>query len=109
MPVEIAGKATEHAPVGHLERAEVAGREKLVLAMVAAPPHRASGVDDPPRLEPEARRGLRVARVAAAERAARRMQLRLPGGPVDGSIDSPASGERRVRGVDDGVDVLLRD
>src|SRR5205807_5533295 len=72
-------------------------------------PARAHGVDDPLGGEGEPGRGLGVPRVAAAELAARRLQLAVPGGPVDGAVDAAAPGEALVGGVHDGVHLFARD
>ena len=94
--------------VGLLERAPIAAREQLGLAVPAAPPHRSDGVDDPRRAEPEAGRRLCVTDRATAQLAARGEQL-WTGGAVDRAVDSAAAQQRRVRGVHDRVDRLAGD
>ena len=77
-------------PARLLQRAAVAGGQRLGLALIAAMPDRPDGVDDPPRRERITRRRLRVARVAAAERGAFSRELGA-GRAVDRPAD-PASG-----------------
>jgi hypothetical protein len=37
------------------------------------------------------------------------VHLLSPGSPVDGAVYTSAAGKTRIRGVDNGVDILLRD
>src|SRR5205823_1713577 len=53
-------------------------------------------------------RRLRVAGVAAAQQPALRQQLG-PRRAMDCTVDAAAAEQARIRGVDDGVDALLRD
>ena len=63
-------------------------------------------MDDPASRQPEAGSRLGLAGRAAAERGARGVEVVGTGRPVDGAVDPPATGERLVGGVHDGVDVL---
>ena len=90
------------------QRLAVARREQLGLAESAAAPHRADRVDHPARGQPEPGRGLRLAGPATAQPAAVLDELR-PGRTVDRSVDTSTAEQRRVGGVDDGVDVLAGD
>jgi len=58
--------------------------------------------------QPEARRHLRLAGPAAAERAAELDELGA-GRSMDGAVDTAAAEQGRVRRVDDRVDALGRD
>ena len=86
-----------------LERRAVAGGEQIFFAAAAAAPDRADGVDDMPGRQPVAARDLGGAGRAAAEGLARRKQFR-PGGAMDGTVYTAATQQRRVGGVDDGID-----
>jgi hypothetical protein len=88
--------------LGEGETLPVAGDELFPLAAGAAVPHGADRVDDIPARQTVALRDLRIARAAAAERAAFGQQFR-PRGAVDAPVHSPAAEERFLRGVDDGV------
>jgi hypothetical protein len=90
------------------KRSAVAGREQLRFAETAAPPHRSDRVDHPARRQPEPRGRLGRAGFATAQLPAVLEQFRS-GRPVDRPVDTAASEQRRVGGVDDGVDVLLCD
>ena len=104
MPVEMAGKATEAEMLAwHSSmRAAIAGGEQLVLAVAAAVPDRSDGMNHMPCRQPIAAGDLGVAGLAAMKRAAFGEQLR-PGGAMDRAIDAAAAEQRRVGGVDDGV------
>src|SRR5262245_31508085 len=98
------GDRGEALRAGERQRGAVAGGEEIVLALIAAAPHRADRVDHVARLEPVAAGDLRGAGVAAAERAALGQKL-WPGGAMDGAVDAAAAEEGAVRGIDDGRDV----
>ena len=86
----------------------MAGRQQLVLAVTAAPPHRADGVDHVPRGKlPRAGR-LRVSGLAAAEPPALREDRRAARA-MDRTVDAAAAEQRGVRRVDDRVDALRGD
>src|SRR5262249_53885920 len=102
------GDGAQRVLDGEGEAVAVAAREQLVLAATAALPDRADGVHDVPGRESVAARDPRLARGAAAERAALGEQLR-PRGAVDGAI-APAAAEQRLVGrVHDRVHLLVRD
>ena len=85
-----------------LDRAAIARGEQIVLAKVAAVPDRPDGVDHMLGLEPVAPGDFGVAGRAAIQRAALGKQFR-PGRPMDRAIDAAPAEQRRIRGVDDGV------
>ena len=60
------------------------------------------------RRQPVAARDLGVAGLAAMQRPAFRKQLR-PRRAMDGAIDATAAEQRRIGGVDDGVDIEFGD
>jgi hypothetical protein len=94
--------------VRDLEGAPVARGKQLGLALIAAMPDRADGVDDVARGKVARGRRLRVANLAAAEPPAL-LQDRRPACPVNGSIHPAAAEQRGVRGVHDRIDFSLRD
>src|SRR4051794_10594815 len=94
--------------VSQLDRARVTGSEQLCLAGSAAVPDWADGVDDVTCRQVSGPCRLRVARLAAPEPAAF-LQDGGAAGAMDRSVDPAAAEQARVRGVDDRVDVLLRD
>ena len=94
MPVEIAGNASTRACSRRRARARCdSGGEQCILACLRrATPARPHG--SRARRKPVAARDLRLAGVAAAERAAFREKLR-PGGAVDRAVDA-ATAEQRL-------------
>ena len=90
------------------DRAAIAGGEQFVFAVAAAIPDRTDGVDHMPRRKPVSAGDLGVARRAAIERAAFGEQFG-PGGAMDRAIDAAPAEQRRIRGVDDGVNAQGRD
>ena len=68
----------------------VARRQQILFAFAAAVPHRSDRMDHEARRQPVAARDLRVAGVAAAERAAFRQQLRARRA-MDRAIDAAAA------------------
>src|SRR5262249_51925677 len=88
------------------EALAVAGGKQPVLAALATSPDRANGVDDVTRWQTEARRDLRIPRLAAAELGAGRAKLRACGA-VDRSVNATSTEQCPIGGVDDGVDVEL--
>jgi hypothetical protein len=87
---------------GERDRAVMAAAEQLRLAVLAALPDGADGVDDVLDRQPAGAGDLRVAGVAAAQRAALLQQLRS-GGAVDRTVDPPAAAQAGVGRVDDRV------
>ena len=71
--------------------------------MRSAAPDRPNRMNDVLGRQPVALRQLRVARIALAEKSAFVQQLGS-GGAMDRSVDPASAEERRVRGIDDGVD-----
>ena len=90
------------------ERRAIAGGEQIILALVAAVPHRPDRVDHMLGLELIAARDLGRAGVAATERAALDQQIR-PGRAMDCAVDATAAQERAVRRVHDGINRERRD
>lgn len=74
-------------PGRQLDRAPIAGREKLRFTGIAAAPHRSDGVDDEPRAEAPRARDLRIPRVAAAQEPTFVEDARA-GGPMNRTIDA---------------------
>jgi hypothetical protein len=71
MPVEIAGKATaQSVTLAQLDRADVARRQRVILAPVAAMPDRANGMNHMPRRQPISHGDLGAAGLAALQGAA---------------------------------------
>ena len=88
--------------------AAVAGRQRLIFALAAAMPDRADGMNHMPRRQTIASGDFGVAGLAAVERAAFGKKLR-PGGAMDRAVDAAAAEQRRIGGVDDGVNAQGRD
>ena len=91
-----------------LERAPVARREQLRLALAAASPHRADSVDHVARTQVPRTRRLRLSGRAPAEEPALGEQRRARGA-VDRAVHPTPTEQARVRRVDDRVGVLLGD
>ena len=89
-------------------RAAIAGGEQIVLAEGAAVPHRPNRVDHMPGLEPIALGDLGVTRLATVEHSAFGHEVR-PRSTVDRAIDAAPAEQRRIRGVDDGVNAQRGD
>ena len=94
--------------LAELDRAAIAGGEQFILARVAAVPDRTDGMDHMLRLEPIPAGDLGVAGRAAIQRAALGKQFGA-GGAMDRAIDAAAAEQRRIRGVDDGVNAQCGD
>ena len=98
---------------GQLEGPREAGGQQHGVGLSAVPVG-ADGVHHPAGGQPEPRgrdgvsHGQPVGQRGPAQLPARGQQLR-PGGRVDRPVDSPATEQGRVRGVDDDVDVLRGD
>jgi len=97
------GDASGSLRLRDLQRAGVAGGEQLGLAERAAP-DRPHSVDDEARRQQVALGQLGVAGFAAAEKSTLMNKVRS-GGAMNGAIHPAAAQERRIGGVDDGVDV----
>src|SRR6188472_1569537 len=86
------------------ERGAIAGREQLLLALVAAAPDRPHRVDDVSGLEAIAAGDLGGAGLAAAQRPALGQKLAARRA-MNGAVNAAAAEQRPVGGVDDGIDV----
>jgi hypothetical protein len=76
--------------------------------VVSAVPDRADGMNDMPRRQPISQSDFGAAGLAAMERAAFGNKLG-PGRAMDRAVHATAAEQRRVRGVDDGVNAQARD
>lgn len=94
--------------VGSGEAGAVAGGEHVGLAVGAASPDGADGVDHVHGRQAESGRDLGVAGVAAARQPAGVQQIGA-GSAMGGAVDSAATEQGGVRGVDDGIDALEGD
>ena len=88
---------------GQFQAAAVAAGELGGFSLMASVPDWADGVKDELGRETEAEGGFGVSGVAAVELAAGLEEVRA-GGAVDGSVNSSASEEGVIGGVDDSVD-----
>ncbi len=88
--------------------AAIAGRQQLALAVRAALPDGADGVDHVLAGQVVSPGDLGLAGFAAVQRAALLQQPRA-GGAVDGAVHAPAAQQRLVGGVDDGVNLHAGD
>jgi hypothetical protein len=79
-----------------------------IFPTIAAIPNWPDGMDDMPCRQAISLRDLRVAGPAAAKLAAFGQQLR-PGRIVDRTVDTATAKQRRVGGVDDGINAQCRD
>src|SRR5579875_1985533 len=95
--------------VGNLQATSVARREHSVLSGVSASPNGPDGVDDPSGGEGEAARCDRISGIASTDLCAGRSQLCSAGCAVDGTVHATATGEPGVRGVHNGINLLLGD
>ena len=91
-----------------LDRTAIARGELLILPTIATVPDRPDGMDHMPRRQEISFGDLGIAGFAAVERAAFGQQLG-PGSIMDGAIDATPAEERRVRGIDDGVNAQRGD
>jgi len=89
-------------------RAAIAGGEQIVLAEGAAVPHRPNCVDHMLGRQAVATGDLGVTRLAALEHLAFSHELR-PRSTMDRTIDAASAEQRRIRGVDDGVNAQRGD
>src|SRR5450631_2484980 len=85
----------------------VARRQRLILALAAAVPDRAHGMDYMPRRQSIAQSDFGVAGLAAVKGAAFGQKLRARGA-MDGPVDTAATKQGRIGGVDDGVNAQGR-
>ena len=83
-------------------RAAVAGGEQTIFTETAIIPHRSNRVDHMSGLETIPFGDLGIAGLAAVQHAAFKNKLG-PRGPMNRAIDPTAAQQRRIGGVDDGV------
>ncbi len=86
----------------------IARRKRLIFAVAAAVPDGSDGVDHMPRRQPIALGDLGVAGLATIQHAAFDRELR-PGCAMNRAVDAAAAEQRRIGGVDDGVNAQGRD
>ena len=91
-----------------LDRTAIARGELLILPTIATVPDRPDGMDHMPRRQEISFGDLGIAGFAAVERAAFGQQLG-PGSIMDRAINAAPAKERRIRGVDDGVNAQRGD
>jgi hypothetical protein len=91
-----------------LDRTAIARGEMFILPTMAAVPDRPNGMDHMPRWKEISLGDFGVAGFAAIERAALGQQLG-PGRVMDCAIDAAPAEQRRIRGVDDGVNAQACD
>ena len=94
--------------MAELDRTAIARGELLILPTVAAVPDRPDGMDHVPCWKEISSGDPGIAGFAAVECPAFRQQLG-PGRTMDRTIDAAPAKERRIRGVDDGVNAQRRD
>ena len=80
----------------------------MVLARRTAAPDRPDGMNHVPGGQSISRGNFGPARLAATERATFIEEVGT-GGPMDRTVDAPASEQGRICGVDDGVNAQSRD
>jgi hypothetical protein len=95
---------------GHLKTSPIARRQDISLAVAAAFPVRADGVDDMAYrwVLIECRRGDRVAWLAWCQRSTR-LGRSGPGRTMNGPIHTATAQQRLIRCGNDGIDVLAGD
>ena len=91
-----------------LDTATIARCEQRIFVTGTAVPNRSDGMDHMSRREPVALGDLGVSRFAAVERPTFGKQFR-PGCMMDRAVDAAPAEERRIRGVDDGVNAQCGD
>ena len=84
------------------DRTAIARRQRRILAMASAMPHRTNGMDHMPRRQSITFGDFGAAGRAAMEGAAFGEKLR-PGRAMDRAIDAASTQQRRIGSVDDGV------
>ena len=102
------GQRRKRVGLTQFERATIAGGEQFVLARAAAVPDWTHGMDHMLRRQPISAGDFGVAGRAAMERAAFGEQFGA-GAAMDRAIDAAATEQRRIRGVDDGVNAQRGD
>jgi hypothetical protein len=94
--------------LAEFDRADVARRQRLIFALASAVPHGSDGMNDMPRRQAVAFGDFGAAGLAAIERAAFGQQFGSRRA-MDRTIDAATAEQRRVGGVDDGVNAQRRD
>jgi hypothetical protein len=90
------------------DRAAIAGRQRQIFGAVAAVPDRADRMDHMPGRQPVGFSDLGAAGLAAPQRTAFGQKLGA-GGTMDRAVDATPSQQRRICGVDDGVNAQAGD
>ncbi len=96
------GNRSETVGLTKTDSPEVARRQQLIFACVAAVPDRTDGMNHVPRRQAVPPGDLGTACLATVEGAAFR-EKSAPGRPVDGAIDAAPAEQGRIGRVDDGV------
>jgi hypothetical protein len=94
--------------LAEFDRADIAGRQRLIFALASAVPHRPHGMNHMPCRQTVTFGDFGVAGLAAMEGAALGQQFGA-GRAMDRTIDAATAEQRRVGGVDDGVNAQRRD
>jgi hypothetical protein len=102
------GHRRQRVGLTQFERAAIAGGQQSILAGVAAMPDRPDGMDHMPGRQPVSPGDFGIAGGAATQRTAFGQQFGA-GAAMDGAIDAAAAEQRRIRGVDDGVNAQTGD
>ena len=109
MPVEMAGKATDTRPwCWQSSIARIAGGQRLVFTAATVVPDGTDRVNHVTRRQTVCGGDFGSAGLAAPERPAL-LEKVGSGGAMDSPIDATTPEQRRVRGVDDGVNAQGRD
>src|SRR5262249_3173317 len=90
------------------KRGAITRRQQFFLALLAAAPNRAYGVDDVLGLQPITAGHLGGAALTAAERSALGEKFG-PGGAMDSAVHATAAEQGTVGSVDDGIDIQRGD
>jgi hypothetical protein len=96
------GNRSKVVGLAKFDRAPITRRQRFVFVLTSTVPDRAHGMNHMPRRQPITPGDFGVAGCTAMEGAAFRQQL-WPGRTVDRTIHAAATEQRRIRGVDDGV------
>jgi hypothetical protein len=88
--------------LAEFDRADVAGRQRLIFALASAVPHRPYGMNYMPCRQTVTFGDFGAAGLAAIQRAAFGQQLGS-GRAMDRTVDAATAEQRGVRSVDDGV------
>lgn len=102
------GYRRQRVGLAQFERAAIAGSEQSILAGVAAVPDRPDGMNHMPGRQTVAFGDFGIAGGTATQRAAFGKQFGT-GTAMDRAIDAAPAEQRRIRGVDDGVNAQTGD